>query len=111
MLRVNRKFIEELLRHHLDAGLEGPPRNEEDIARLLRVRFDEIDLKAELTSVFENEEVVNYLLTLLDEERIRLLLFNILTHPDTSPVLVMKTYCPGISVEALGTIEKMLGGK
>lgn len=54
MLRVNRKFIEEILRHHLDAGLEGPPRNEEDVARLLRVRFDEIDLRAELTAVFEN---------------------------------------------------------
>lgn len=75
----SREEAEAFFRRRMSEDVFSCPNDEGELANLLHVMFDKIDLKEELMKEFWCEEVVDYLLTFLDEKNVRTLLYAILT--------------------------------
>lgn len=75
---------ESLMRESMASRSVNGPHSEEELSNILRILFDEIDLKKELMEEFVCERVVEYILTLFDEGMIREMLFKILYYDDVT---------------------------
>ena len=87
---MDRKTTSRILRRNLDLGI-GPLYSLEEIEIYLHIEYDDFDSKEELTRMFENEEVADYLLTFLNKMQVKhILLFTYCWSPELA---VCPTLC------------------
>lgn len=97
---MNREQYEQMLRNNLKAD-KGPACDESEIAEFIRVKFDDFDPREELSRIFMNEEIADYLLRFLTIDDVRRVLDNRLWHQYASinPTFALDTYFRSITVE------------
>lgn len=93
MISTSRESYERNLRSLL-AEDKGPACDESEIAEFSRIMYDEFDSKAELTRIFMNEEIADYLLTFLDTDDVKQVLKNWLLfhYSSVNPAATLSSY-------------------